>query len=122
MKSAPSSKVIDWLAANEADLAVDPIIVSEIRLGIDLLPSGKRRQRFDEWFNQGISNLVCIPIDAATGIRWAQLVARLQRTGKTMPVKDSLIAATALVHGLTVVTRNVKDFRAAGVTVVNPFE
>jgi predicted nucleic acid-binding protein len=121
-KSAPSLKVIEWLTANEAELAVDPIIVSEIRLGIELLPSGKRRQRFEEWFNQGISNLVCIPIDAATGIRWAHLVAQLQRSGKTMQLKDSLIAATALVHGLTVATRNVRDFRAAGTNVENPFE
>lgn len=52
---------------------------------------------------------------------WAELLARLRRAGKAMPIKDSLIAATAAVHGLAVVTRNRADFMNAGVRVVDPF-
>ena len=58
--------------------------------------------------------------DADTGLRWGQLLTRLRKSGKAMPVKDNPIAATALVHGLTVVTRNVADFANAGVRIVDP--
>jgi predicted nucleic acid-binding protein len=62
-----------------------------------------------------------LPWEAATGLRWAQLLADLRAAGRAMPIKDSLIAATALVHGLTVVTRNRADFEKAGVDIVDPF-
>jgi predicted nucleic acid-binding protein len=55
------------------------------------------------------------------GMEWAKLLARLRTNGRAMPIKDSLIAATALVHDLTVVTRNRTDFEQAGVRVLDPF-
>jgi predicted nucleic acid-binding protein len=54
-------------------------------------------------------------------LKWAELLARLRTTGKAMPIKDSLIAATAAVHGLAVATRNRADFANAGVRIVDPF-
>ena len=120
-KPSPELKILEWLRANEAELAVDPIILGEIRFGIDRMPPGRRRKRFERWFAEGVVNLVCLPIEAATGIRWAQLLARLRASGRAMPFKDSLIAATALVHGLTVATRNVRDFQKAGLKVFDPF-
>lgn len=120
-KPSPEPKVLNWLRANEAELAVDPIILGEIRFGINRMPPGRRKMRFERWFGEGVENLVCLPIEAATGIRWAQLLAKLGAAGSAMPFKDSLIAATALVHGLTVATRNFRDFKAAGVKVVDPF-
>jgi predicted nucleic acid-binding protein len=95
--------------------------LGEIRFGIYLLPAGKRRQRLEHWFKEGVSNIVCLPWDAAVGLRWAKLLAELRGRGQAMPIKDSLVAATALVHGLTVVTRNESDFKKAGVNIVNPF-
>jgi predicted nucleic acid-binding protein len=120
-KASPEPKVLEWLRANEAELAMDPIILGEIRFGIDRMPPGRRRERFERWFAEGVENFVCLPIEAATGIRWAQLLAKLRASGSAMPVKDSLIAATALVHGLTVATRNSRDFQRAGVKVFDPF-
>jgi predicted nucleic acid-binding protein len=120
-KPSPDPKALEWLRANEAELAVDPIILGEIRFGINRMPPGRRKVRLERWFAEGIEILVCLPIEAATGIRWAQLLARLRAAGSAMPFKDSLIAATALVHGLTVATRNVRDFKTAGVKVVDPF-
>jgi predicted nucleic acid-binding protein len=120
-KPSPELKVLEWLRANEAGLAVDPIILGEIRFGIDRMPPGQRRKRLDRWFTEGVEKLVCLPIDAATGVRWARLLAKLRASGRAMPLKDSLIAATALVHGLTVATRNTRDFRQAGVKVFDPF-
>jgi toxin FitB len=119
-KSARDEGVVDWLRYNERDIVVDPIILGELRFGILSLPHGKRRTRLDEWFN-AVQNIVCLPWDAQTGLRWARLLTTLRASGTAMPVKDSLIAATALVHELIVVTRNSADFRKAEVHIINPF-
>jgi toxin FitB len=74
------------------------------------------------FLEEGVGCLHCVPWDAGTGLRWAELLAALRRAGRAMPVKDSFIAATALAHGLTVATRNRSDFEKAGVEVVDPFE
>jgi predicted nucleic acid-binding protein len=121
-KPSPSVPVVDWLRSNERDLVVDPIIIGEIRFGILLLPRGKRRALLERWFDGGVRRLHCLPWDRRTGLRWAELLADLRRSGRAMPIKDSLIAASALVHRLTVATRNVEDFRKAGVEVFDPFE
>lgn len=120
-KPEPDPKVVAWLRANEADLAVDPVILGEIRFGILLLPRGKRRRRLEAWFDEGVARMQCLPWDASLGLRWAELLAQLRTAGRAMPVKDSFIAATALAHGLTVATRNRRDFAAAKVPVVDPF-
>ena len=62
-----------------------------------------------------------VPWDAATGLRWAELLADLRATGESMSIKDSLIAATALAHDLAVLTRNVANFDFEGLRVVDPF-
>ena len=120
-KPSPDAGVVDWLRGNERDIVVDPIIIGEINFGILQLPRGKRRSRLERWFNEGVRRIRCLPWEAATGLRWAELLAELRTKGRSMPIKDSLIAATALNHGLTVVTRNRVDFAAAGVDIVNPF-
>jgi predicted nucleic acid-binding protein len=120
-KPSPDPRVIDWLRANEEDVAVDPIVVGELRFGILLLPKGKKRTDLKRWFDRGIQRLHCIPWEIETGLKWAELLARLRTAGKAMPLKDSLIAATALRHGLIVVTRNRSDFAAAGVKLLDPF-
>ena len=117
----PEPKVLDWLARHEREIAVDPVILGEIRFGILLLPAGKRRERLERWFQDGVERIHCISWEAVTGLRWARLLADLRASGRSMPVKDSLIAATALVHGLAVATRNQRDFEKAGVEVIDPF-
>jgi predicted nucleic acid-binding protein len=120
-KPEPEQAVLAWLRRNEAELAVDPIILGEIRFGILLLPRGRRRSRLEHWFEDGVGRLHCIPWEAATGLRWAQLLAALRAAGKTMPIKDSMIAATALANDLAIVSRNVADFSKAALRVVDPF-
>jgi predicted nucleic acid-binding protein len=119
-KPAPDDNVIRWLERYEAELAVDPIILGEVRFGILLLPRGRRRHRLERWFEDGVSRLHCLPWEASTGLRWAELLATLRRAGRAMPIKDSLIAATALLHDLAVATLNSRDFVAAGVKVADP--
>lgn len=121
-KPRPNQRIVDWLAHNEPELAVDPIILGEIRFGILLLPTGRRRSRLERWFEDGVQRLHCIPWEAPTGLRWAELLATLRAEGRAMPIKDSLIAATALTHDMTIATLNRRDFDAANVTIVDPAE
>lgn len=120
-KPTPHASVVAWLRTNEREIAIDPIILGEVRFGILLLPRGKRRTRLERWFDGGVQRLVCLPWEAETGLRWAELLATLRASGRAMPIKDSLIAATALVHDLVVVTRNRSDFEKAGIEIVDPF-
>ncbi len=119
-KPDPDERVVEWLRSHELEIAVDPIILGEVRFGILLLPRGRRRSRLERWFEEGVRRLQCIPWEASTGLRWAELLAALRTSGRAMPIKDSLIAATALSHGLAIATLNRRDFDAAGVTVINP--
>ena len=119
-RPAPNERVVEWLRGNEPDVAVDPITLGEIRFGILLLPRGRRRTRLERWFEDGVQRLQCIPWEASTGLRWAELLATLRAKGRAMPIKDSLIAATALAQELAVVTLNRRDFDAAGVVIVDP--
>jgi predicted nucleic acid-binding protein len=117
----PSPAVVEWLRRNERWIAVDPVILGEIRFGMLLIPRGKRRARLERWFAEGVRRLLCLAWEAETGLRWAELLAGLRASGHAMPIKDSLIAATALTNRLTVVTRNLTDFEKAGCPVLNPF-
>jgi toxin FitB len=120
-KPSPDAQVVDWLRTHERDLAVNPVILGELRFGILILPMGKKRTALERWFDAGAGRLYCLPWDAKTGLIWAELLARLRKNGAIMPIKDSLIAATAIVHNLAVATRNRVDFAKTGVQVVDPF-
>ncbi len=117
-KPRPDPRVVAWLRAHEPDIAVDPSSSASCDSGILILPKGRKRTALERWFDAGVGRLHCLPWDADTGLKWADLLARLRTTGKAMPIKDSLIAATAVVHGLAVAKRNRADFVNAGVRIV----
>ena len=121
-KPRPNAAVIEWLRHHESELVVSPIVLGELQYGILLLPAGRRRTRLLTWFAEGAQRFPVLDFDTATADAWAQLLARLKQKGKAMPIKDSLIAAVAKKHGLVVATRNVADFKHAGIKVVNPFD
>jgi predicted nucleic acid-binding protein len=120
-KPAPMAKVVRWLEAHEEDLVVDSVVLGELYLGVLALPRGRRRERLEEWFATVVEAIDCLPWDGAVARCWAALVTRLKAKGQMLPLLDSMIAATALAHGLTVATRNGRDFARAGVEVVDPF-
>lgn len=118
----PSAKVVEWLRKHERDLAVTPIVLGEIEYGIGLTISPRKRKELEHWFAEGMKRLRLIDLDSGTASAWAALLVRLKKKGRAMPVKDSLIAASAIQHQLTIVTRNVSDFQNTGVSLINPFE
>jgi predicted nucleic acid-binding protein len=120
-RPSPDPREIDWLRKHEREMAVDPVILGELQFGILILPKGRKRSALERRFEQGARRLECLPWDADTGLRWAELLARLRSTGKAMTIKDSMIASTALVHDLVMVTRNKGDFANAGVRLFDPF-
>jgi hypothetical protein len=121
-KKRASPKVLSWLSGQQAaDLFISAVTLGEIIYGIDRLPPGPQRQRLTTWREQlflAPDALAVLPIDAAVTTAWGQLRAQLRHTA---PVVDSLVAATALAHRLTVVTRNEKDFASMGAPVFNPW-
>lgn len=119
-KPDPDPRIVEWLRRRERVIAVDPIVLGEVRFGILLLPRGARRTRLERWFDEGIRRIQCIPWDDTIGLRWAQLLADLRVRGRPMSIKDSLIAATALTHDLELATLNGRDFEAAGVKLIDP--
>jgi hypothetical protein len=120
-KPAPDAGVIEWLSTHERDVFVDSIILGELCIGIQALPKGRKRARLEVWFEALADTIECLPWDATISRRWARLVVDSKRKGQPLPLLDGMIAATALTHGLTVATRNTRDFLKAGVNVVDPF-
>ncbi len=120
-KQHPNETVCAWIDAHETELVVDPIVMGEIWCGITALPSGHRRQRLVSWFHTLRSKLHCLNWGIDTSIVWAEICNQARQTGFTIGIADTMIAATAKLHGLTVATRNVKDFSRCGVPVFDPF-
>ena len=120
-RPSPDPRVVEWLREHEHEIVLDPVVLGEVRFGILSLPPGKKRAKLEAWFESGVQAIACFPFEAETGLRWAELLAGLRTRGQAMPIKDSLIAATALTHDLVVVTRNLGDFEKAGVRLIDPF-
>ena len=121
-KPIPSKLVLNWLQANQNDLLVNPIILGELQFGILQLPNGQRKDDLLAWFERGMTSIPGLVIDVETSQCWAKMLVSLRAKGVSMPVKDSLIAASAIQHGLAIATRNIRDFAESGVRLVNPFE
>ena len=120
-KVAPHPKAVAWLNDHEGDFVVDPVVLGELQIGILSLPVGRKRGRLEHWFDAVLRSVDCLPWDAAVGRRWAELVVDVKDRGLTLHILNEMIAATALAHGLTVVTRNVRDFQKTGVKVLDLF-
>lgn len=121
-KPQPSPRVLAWIARNEAHSVVDAVVLAEIWRGIDAMPSGRRKRDLESWFQELRSMTICLDWTEETGIVWGKLFNKVKRAGFTVGMADTMIAATAKRHGLTVATRYTTDFTRCGVAVVNPFE
>ncbi len=104
-------------------LFLSAISIGEITKGASLLPTSKKRNAIENWLlklERDYASRI-LPIDAELAHVWGELTAAAQMRGKTIPILDGLIAATALTHGLHLMTRNTKDFEATGVLLLNPW-
>ena len=125
-KPMPDIRVTGWVAAQDnASLYLSVVSVGELRRGFTLLPRSKRRTRLEQWFEQYLLPLFAgriLPVTQSIGDRWGVLGGECQLRGTPLNTADGMIAATALEHDLTIVTRNVKDFAGLGVAVFNPWD
>ena len=123
----PDPRLLDWLAAaaKEGDFYVSVVTIGEIAEGIAALPDGDaRKSRLSAWFETEILDLYrdrIVAFDREAALVWGRIKGAGRRAGLVRPDLDAQIAATALVHGMTVVTRNVDDMAHTGVPVINPF-
>ncbi|HEY3457500.1 MAG TPA: type II toxin-antitoxin system VapC family toxin [Bryobacteraceae bacterium] len=122
-KSDP--QVENWLDnADDDQLFFSLVSLGEIFKGIAILPESKRRQQLHQWIDETLRPWFkgrVLPVTEAIAERWGILAGESQLKGRPLKVADGLIAATALEHELTVVTRNVRDFSGLGVDVLNPW-
>jgi predicted nucleic acid-binding protein len=125
VRPKPEPRVLEWVeAADEAMLYLSVLTLGEIRKGLAALPQSKRRARLEAWLEVDLQVRFAgriVPIDAAIADCWGSIAAQALRVGKTLPVIDGLIAATALHHKLTVVSRHTADFQGSLVRIFNPW-
>lgn len=125
VRPRPEPKVAAWLAEQrESTLFLSVLTVGEIEKGAAKLHDADRAERIRRWLRQDVQFRFSgriLPIDREVATRWGRLMGEAQRQRVTLPVIDALLAATALVYDLVLVTRNVADLERAGVRVLCPW-
>jgi len=126
VRPKPEPHVLEWMeAADEGLLYLSVLTLGEIRKGLAGLAQGKRRTHLETWLEVDLRARFSgriVPIDSAVADRWSLLASEAKRKGKALSVIDGLLAATALHHNLTVVSRNASDYTNTQVQVLNPWE
>jgi predicted nucleic acid-binding protein len=116
---------VTWLAAVDEDqVFLSVVTLAELRHGIERLPHGNKRTRLDEWVRHDLLLRFegrILPIDSRVADAWGGIVARAEAAGRPMSVMDALVAATAEVHGVILVTRNGADFETVLQGIINPW-
>jgi hypothetical protein len=126
VRPRPNPHLVSWLdEVDEDDLHVSVATFAEIRHGIELMPRGRRREALFRWLSDDLATRFAdrtLGIDRVVAETWGVVMARASTAGNSMATMDGFLAATAAVHGLTLVTRDAADFRGAGVPLLNPWE
>ena len=121
-RKTPHPGVVDWFSHRPATtLYLSVLTLGELRKGIETLADASRRLALLDWLESDIPSFFTgriLPVDLPVADRWGRLVAQ---AGRSLPAIDSLLAATALHHGLRLVTRNERDFDVPGLEVINPW-
>ncbi|MDP1920019.1 MAG: type II toxin-antitoxin system VapC family toxin [Myxococcales bacterium] len=124
-KRRADPRVIEWIALHdESALFLSEVTVGELEKGLSKLPDGARQKRLRAFIEVEIFERFherILPVDLRTWRRWGAMTGSREREGKPLPVLDALLASTAWLHGLSLVTRNERDFTDLGVRLVNPW-
>lgn len=123
VKSSPDPRLTGWFSRQrDEELFVSVVTVAEITQGVERMDPGPRRDHLAEWLEEMLRTRrrMILPADLDVARVFGVLQARAARAGHLLPVQDAWIAATALAHGLTVVTRNTRDFEGSGVPLLDP--
>jgi predicted nucleic acid-binding protein len=121
-RRTPDPRVAAWLARHEDTLWISVLTLGELENGLARVEEPARRNRLQRWIRREVPDWFAgriLPVDPEIAVHWGRMLGKLR---DPMPAIDSLLAATALVHGLEIATRNVDDFKASGVSVFNPWE
>jgi predicted nucleic acid-binding protein len=125
VKPRPNPGVAQWLDDIDEDrVFLSVITLAELRHGIDRLPEGTRRRRLDAWLRHDLPLRFegrLLLVDRPIADRWGEVVARRTAAGRPIGVMDAFMAATAIVHEITLVTRNTADFKSTVEHIVNPW-
>lgn len=123
LKPHPDAEVVEWLAENESELFISTLTIAEIRRDIERLPQGKRRDQLQQWLTSLNSTMdgSILSFNRAVAHSRGQMQGQLDLKGIRISPSDGILAPTAIRHGLTVVTRNERDFKDAPVRMLNPF-
>jgi tRNA(fMet)-specific endonuclease VapC len=122
----PNERVIQWLdRLDPTSVYLSVITIGELRKGIEKLSDSRRKDKLRAWLTDELlvrfrDRILVLDVDVM--LTWGELVGRLERGGRPLAAIDSLIAALALSHSCSLVTRNESDFQGAGLTVVNPWK
>ena len=121
----PERAVMSWIDSQDPDgLWTCTIVVAEVLSGLDLMPTGKRQEQLREKAEFMFSTLFAariFPFDQAASRVYGSVLRTRKSIGRPIDEMDALIAATALIHGATLATRNTRDFESCGVTLINPW-
>lgn len=124
-KPRPNPGVVTWLAqADEDRVFLSVITLAELRHGVERMADGVRKARLDAWLTDELPLRFegrVLTVDAAAADTWGRLLARVQAAGRPVGAMDAFLAAIAERHALTLVTRNVADFKPFGLPVLNPW-
>lgn len=121
----PVASVLDWIAEqDELSMHLSVLTVGELHKGIERLSTSQRRRELSTWLDRLRSAFDgrILPVDEITATEWGRILARSERVGQPVPAIDALLAATAIVHGLAVVTRNTSHVARTGAAIVDPWE
>lgn len=125
-KAEPNPQVVTWVDEQAIEtLYLSAITVAELRYGLAATPQGKRRSLFIQRLNQEVLPLFAgrvLPFDLPASEAYATLMAHARASGQPIGLADGYIAATALVHNFSVVSRDTRPFQAAGVRVIDPWQ
>jgi toxin FitB len=123
-QKSPNPKVMQWLQAHDHELFLSAITVGEIKKGVELYPESRKKEELSAWLKNLLEDFeeFILGYTRDEALTWGSLYAKAQKAGRKPPGFDSLNAAIALHHGLTLVTRNESDYAGTSVKVFNPWK